>query len=77
MPDIIELPGLRSIQVCLILGVYLMPQNAVGSSYVYTGMALRKALAFDLHQDSDDQAMDAREREVRRRLWWSIYSLER
>ncbi|EMT67326.1 Putative transcriptional regulatory protein C3C7.04 [Fusarium odoratissimum] len=77
VPDIIELPGLRSIQVCLILGVYLMPQNAVGSSYVYTGMALRKALAFDLHQDLDDQAMDAREREVRRRLWWSIYSLER
>ncbi|KLP00445.1 uncharacterized protein FFB20_01352 [Fusarium fujikuroi] len=77
VPDIIELPGLRSIQVCLILGVYLMPQNAVGSSYVYTGMALRKALAFDLHQDSDDQVMDAREREVRRRLWWSIYSLER
>ncbi|KAF4433782.1 transcriptional regulatory [Fusarium acutatum] len=65
VPDIIELPGLRSIQVCLILGVYLMPQNAVGSSYVYTGMALRKALAFDLHQDSDDQAIDAREREVR------------
>ncbi|KAF5973344.1 transcriptional regulatory [Fusarium coicis] len=77
VPDVIELPGLRSIQVCLILGVYLMPQNAVGSSYVYTGMALRKALAFDLHQDSDDQAMDTREREVRRRLWWSIYSLER
>ncbi|KAI1049137.1 hypothetical protein LB506_005215 [Fusarium annulatum] len=77
VPDVIELPGLRSIQVCLILGVYLMPQNAVGSSYVYTGMALRKALAFDLHQDSDDQVMDAREREVRRRLWWSIYSLER
>ncbi|KAG9498025.1 hypothetical protein J7337_010906 [Fusarium musae] len=77
VPDVIELPGLRSIQVCLILGVYLMPQNAVGSSYVYLGMALRKALAFDLHQDSDDQAMDAREREVRRRLWWSIYSLER
>ncbi|KAI1025038.1 hypothetical protein LB504_009708 [Fusarium proliferatum] len=77
VPDIIELPGLRSIQVCLILGVYLMPQNAVGSSYVYTGMALRKALAFDLHQDSDDQGVDMREREVRRRLWWSIYSLER
>ncbi|KAF9762894.1 hypothetical protein IL306_003287 [Fusarium sp. DS 682] len=77
VPDIIERPGLRSIQACLILGVYLMPLNAVGSSYVYTGMALRKALAFDLHQDSDDQTMDAREREVRRRLWWSIYSLER
>ncbi|KAF4340688.1 transcriptional regulatory [Fusarium beomiforme] len=77
VPDIIERPGLRSIQACLILGVYLMPLNAIGSSYVYTGMALRKALAFDLHQDSDDQSINAREREVRRRLWWSIYSLER
>ncbi|KAL2694900.1 hypothetical protein Neosp_001489 [[Neocosmospora] mangrovei] len=41
------------------------------------GLALRKALAFDLHQSSDDQMLDEREREVRRRLWWSIYSLER
>ncbi|KAK7403478.1 hypothetical protein QQX98_010757 [Neonectria punicea] len=39
--------------------------------------ALRKALAFDLHQNTDDQTIDERGREVRRRLWWSIYSLER
>ncbi|KAF4436310.1 hypothetical protein F53441_13291 [Fusarium austroafricanum] len=77
VPDIIERPGLKSIQACFILGVYLMPMNAVGSSYVYMGMALRKALAFDLHQEVDDQALSEREREIRRRLWWSIYSLER
>ncbi|KAJ4259545.1 hypothetical protein NW762_007474 [Fusarium torreyae] len=77
MPDIIERPCLRSIQACFILGVYLMPSNAVGSSYIYMGIALRKALAFDLHQDPDDHTLDVREREIRRRLWWSIYSLER
>ncbi|KAF4972851.1 hypothetical protein FSARC_677 [Fusarium sarcochroum] len=77
VPDIIERPCLRSIQACFVLGVYLMPLNAVGSSYIYMGIALRKALAFDLHQDPDDHTSDEREREIRRRLWWSIYSLER
>ncbi|KAM5341866.1 hypothetical protein ACJ41O_014897 [Fusarium nematophilum] len=77
IPDIIERSCLRSIQACFILGVYLLPLNAVGSSYIYMGMALRKALAFDLHQRPDDQMVDEREREIRCRLWWSIYSLER
>ncbi|KAF7556795.1 hypothetical protein G7Z17_g1123 [Cylindrodendrum hubeiense] len=77
IPDIIDRPCLRSIQAPFVLGVYLMPASAIGSSYVYIGLALRKALAFDLHQNTDDQTLDEREREVRRRLWWSIYSLER
>ncbi|KAJ3528863.1 hypothetical protein NM208_g10013 [Fusarium decemcellulare] len=77
IPDIIERSCLKSIQACFLLGVYLMPLNAVGSSYIYMGMALRKALAFDLHQNPDDQMLDERERQIRCRLWWSIYSLER
>jgi hypothetical protein len=77
IPDIIDRPCLRSIQAPFVLGVYLLPASAVGSSYVYMGLALRKALASDLHLHSDDQGIDEREMEVRRRLWWSIYSLER
>lgn len=77
IPDIIDRPCLRSIQAPFLLGVYLMPASAIGSSYVYMGLALRKALAFDLHIDPDDQVINDREREVRRRIWWSIYSLER
>ncbi|CAG7969170.1 unnamed protein product [Penicillium nalgiovense] len=77
IPDLIDRPCLRSIQAPFLLGVYLMPASAIGSSYVYMGLALRKALAFDLHLNPEDQAVDGREREVRCRLWWSIYSLER
>ncbi|KAE8135190.1 fungal-specific transcription factor domain-containing protein [Aspergillus pseudotamarii] len=77
IPDIIERPCLQSVQAPFVLGVYLMPASAIGSSYVYLGLALRKALALDLHQDVDDQKMNEREIEVRRRLWWSLYSLER
>ncbi|KAJ0134765.1 Uncharacterized protein HZ326_22176 [Fusarium oxysporum f. sp. albedinis] len=77
IPDVIERTDLKAIQACFLLGIYLMPLNAAGSSYVYMGMALRKALAFDLHQSPDDQMIDGREKEIRCRLWWSIYSLER
>ncbi|KAJ5832765.1 fungal-specific transcription factor domain-containing protein [Penicillium riverlandense] len=77
IPDIIDKPSLWSIQAPMVLSVYLLPASAIGSSYVYMGLALRKALAFDLHQDIDDPTTDEREKEVRRRLWWSIYSLER
>ncbi|KAJ5690416.1 hypothetical protein N7462_004808 [Penicillium macrosclerotiorum] len=77
IPDIIDRSCLRSIQAPFVLGVYLMPASAIGSSYVYMGMAFRKALASDLHIHSDDQGIDEKGREIRRRLWWSIYSLER
>ncbi|KAF9891122.1 hypothetical protein FE257_005058 [Aspergillus nanangensis] len=77
IPDMIERQCLRSVQAPFVLGVYLMPASAIGSSYVYFGLALRKAVALDLHQDVDDQVMSEREIEVRRRLWWSLYSLER
>jgi hypothetical protein len=77
IPDIIDRSCLRSIQAPFLLGVYLMPANAIGSSYVYMGLALRKALAFDLHVNTHDQSVDVKENEIRRRLWWSIYSLER
>lgn len=77
IPDIIDRSCLRSIQAPFLLGVYLMPANAIGSSYVYMGLALRKALAFDLHLISDDGTVDEKENEIRRRLWWSIYTLER
>jgi hypothetical protein len=77
IPDIIDRPCLRSIQAPFLLGVYLMPASAIGSSYIYMGLALRKALACDLHIEADDHSINEREREVRRRLWWSIYSLER
>lgn len=77
IPDIIDRSCLRSIQAPFLLGVYLMPANAIGSSYVYMGLALRKALAFDLHVNKYDYSVDEKENEIRRRLWWSIYSLER
>ncbi|KAF2758089.1 hypothetical protein EJ05DRAFT_376792 [Pseudovirgaria hyperparasitica] len=77
MSDVIELNCIRAVQASFVIGVYLLPANAIGSSYVYLGIALRKALALDLHLAHQDTDFTTLERELRRRLWWSIYSLER
>ncbi|CAH0031707.1 unnamed protein product [Clonostachys rhizophaga] len=77
IPDLIEMPSLYSIQALYLVGVYLMPLSALNSSYVYLGLALRKALEFDLHQCTDDPSLTDRENETRHRTWWSIYALER
>lgn len=77
LPDIIERSCLRSIQAPFILGVYHLPASAFGTSYVFLGLALRKALASDLHLDPEDTTITDREKEIRLRLWWSIFSLER
>lgn len=75
--DLIELPSLRSVQALYVLGVYLLPASAIGSAYVYLGLALRKAQALDLHLQSHDAELSPRESEIRHRIWWAIYSLDR
>lgn len=78
VPDIIDRPNLVTVQAIYLLGVYLMPASAISSSYVYLGLALRTALTINLHMDnSGDATLSSTEKEVRRRLWWSVYSLER
>jgi hypothetical protein len=77
IPDVIDRPCLRSVQAPYVMGVYLLPASALGSSYIYLGLALRKALALDLHLNPDELNISDEEKEIRRRIWWSIFSLER
>ncbi|KAH9907424.1 fungal-specific transcription factor domain-containing protein [Xylariomycetidae sp. FL2044] len=77
IPDIIDLPGLRSVQAPAVIGAYLLPTSAIGSSYIYLGLALKKALGMDLHLNADELGISEEEKEIRRRIWWGLYSLER
>lgn len=77
IPDIIELNSIRTVQATFVIGVYLLPASAISSSYIYLGLALRKALAIDLHLETEEVNISDTEKELRRRLWWTVYSLER
>ncbi|KAK2775632.1 C6 transcription factor [Colletotrichum kahawae] len=77
MADTMDRVSMYSVKAAFVLGAYLMPSSAIGASYLYMGLALRKALILGLHQESDDPSILEHEKEMRRRLWWAIYSLER
>lgn len=77
VPDLDDSLSLRSVQAPFILGVYLLPARATGSLHMYLGHALRKALALDLHISTEGLKLTEKEKEVRSRLWWSVFSLER
>ncbi|KAL2783726.1 fungal-specific transcription factor domain-containing protein [Aspergillus keveii] len=77
IPDLIDRTSLTSIQAPFILGIYSLPDRALGSAYAYMGLALRKAVALELHQQTDASALADHEKQIRCRLWWSVYSLER
>jgi hypothetical protein len=77
IPDLDDKMSLESVQAPFVLGVYSLPARATGSLHMYLGLALRKALALDLHVATDDAQLSLRAREVRSRLWWAVFSLER
>jgi len=77
IPDLDDKMSLESVQAPFVLGVYSLPARATGSLHMYLGLALRKALALDLHVGTDDAQLSLRAREVRSRLWWAVFSLER
>ncbi|KAB8346276.1 hypothetical protein FH972_023320 [Carpinus fangiana] len=44
---------------------------------VEVGLALRMAISLGLHQEIDDPSLTDEDKEHRRRLWWSVYSMDR
>jgi hypothetical protein len=77
VPFVLESSTLRSIQALFMMGVYLLPAKARSTAYMYMGMAMRMAVANGLHQKQVDPAQSEEEREIRHRMWWALYSLER
>lgn len=77
MPTIIAKCSLRGIQVCLLASLYNLPSNVPDTAYLYIGMAMRMAIASGLHRKTSGSSLDPRLVEVRNRLWWTIYCIER
>lgn len=61
------------------VGYFLQNMNRRDAAFLYIGMALRMAISLGIHQEVSvaHPGLDERAREHRRRVWWSIYSLDR
>lgn len=71
-------PGIESIQILTLLALYSLFDPSGPSAYSIVGMSARQAIALGLASRTSDMQNDKpRERELRHRLYWSIFALDR
>ncbi|PVH86721.1 hypothetical protein DL98DRAFT_481750 [Cadophora sp. DSE1049] len=77
IPDVITIASIESVQAFLLLGVYTLPLDTPGVSYTYLGVAIKMAIQNGMHRKHPALGLDLRTTEIRNRLWWTVYTLEK
>ena len=77
LPDIITVASVRCVQACLLVGTYLLPLDTSGLCYTYFGLALKMAIQNGMHRRYGGDNLDPDMVEVRVRVWWTAYTIER
>ncbi|GME22637.1 C6 transcription factor [Neofusicoccum parvum] len=77
MPEIHDEGSVLFVEVLSLVGYFMQNLNRRDAAFLYIGLALRMAISLGLHQEIMDPDMDEATREHRRRLWWSVYSMDR
>jgi len=77
LPDIHQEGSILFVEVLSLIAPYMQNLNRRDAAFLYIGLALRMAISLGLHQEVDDPGMDIAVREHRRRVWWSVYSMDR
>ncbi|KAF9578826.1 Transcriptional activator of fatty acid utilization, partial [Lunasporangiospora selenospora] len=73
-----ELPRLSSIQALLLMTIYRFTSSKAGGRvWVQLGMATRMAQDLGMHRDSARWHLPPMETEIRKRLWWTCYVMDR
>ncbi|TEA16123.1 Proline utilization trans-activator [Colletotrichum sidae] len=91
LPDTHEEGSILCVETLALIGYFMQNMNRRDAAFLYTGMALRMAISLGLHQeigytsasnplqgqDIDPASTNEDTREHRRRVWWSVYGLDR
>lgn len=69
--------SIASIEAMLLLVLYNLRSTSNSSVWYMIGLAMRTCLDLGLHRETSYQRLPAHETELRRRLFWSVYIIER
>lgn len=69
--------SIEAMQTCLITAVYLLPEYVYDKGYLYLSHALNIAVSLDMHRQKPKDGTSRQDSELKNRLWWSVFSLER
>lgn len=77
MPRVIAANSVESVICCLLTSLYLLGTEDISHHHKYLGLALNLAVGLSLHRTGTEHGETAQAREMKVRLFWTIYSIER
>ena len=76
-PTLRESISVGSIEATMLLVLYNLRSNSNSSIWYMIGLAMRTCVDFGFHRESYYRRMGPHEADLRRRLFWSVYLMER
>ncbi|KAJ5822438.1 transcriptional regulator family: Fungal Specific TF [Penicillium robsamsonii] len=77
IPDVLLVASQESVQVFLLLATYSLPVSTGGLAYTYYGLAMKMAIQNGMHRKYQGGNCNPRTIEVRNRLFWTVYTVEK
>lgn len=76
LPVVIFTSSVTAVQALMLAAIHLHNTNHRDACWNLTGAAIRIAFAIGLHQDKANTSQAPLARELRKRLWWTLYAFE-
>jgi proline utilization trans-activator len=74
--SLVSTSTLVNVQALLLLQLYQHNNTERNSAFMLLGCASRMAMALGMHREGTSGGFDEMEREVRKRVWWTLYVFE-
>ena len=76
METLFEHPDLQSIQILGLISFYFLSTSQINRSWTLNGAAIRWATSLGINMRNDSAALKDSLKEIRYRVWWSLYTME-
>ncbi|KAI2468855.1 hypothetical protein F4781DRAFT_248244 [Annulohypoxylon bovei var. microspora] len=76
LPPLLGTSSLPNVCAYMLLSLYFHNTNDRTSAWTFQGAACRLAIALGMHRESSSDLFEPVERQLRKRVWWTLYGYE-
>jgi hypothetical protein len=77
IPRVIADNSVESVICSLLESLYLLSTDDIEHHHIYLGLTLNQALGLSMHREGGDSEETPQAREVKVRVFWTFYTMER
>ncbi|MCJ1315937.1 hypothetical protein MMC15_001257 [Xylographa vitiligo] len=75
--SVLAQPDLQRVQITALMAFYLLSINQINRSWTLCGISMRYSVSLGLHLRNENPRLSDPNKEIRYRVWWALYGLER